>query len=243
MHRSLRFVRQVAPILSAFALLISFSHAVRADADLTAGKALAADCAACHGAFGVSTNALWPHLAGQNEAYLVKQMRDYQSGERIDPVMSGMARPLTDDDIVNVSAYYASLGTSVTEYPEALVLTQEDLSGKIFDGLPYREIYGNQTQLKSVFRTEDGKLAIGAFGWTIESEKTTAIEFEDYPIDEGMFFLEGGMKVVDTQGKVSEAGVGEFLFIPKGWSGTHYVTDMKKISIRYGDKVAREVGK
>ena len=77
--------------------------------DVAAGKAKAAMCAACHGASGVSISPMWPNLAGQQEAYLAKQLRDFKSGQRKDPVMGGLAKPLSDEDIANLAAYYASL--------------------------------------------------------------------------------------------------------------------------------------
>ena len=76
--------------------------------DIAAGKAKSATCAACHGAEGISAIPMYPNLAGQKEAYLVKQLKDFKSGARKDPVMGAMAMPLSDDDIANVSAYFAS---------------------------------------------------------------------------------------------------------------------------------------
>lgn len=76
--------------------------------DVAAGKAKSATCAACHGAEGISAIPMYPNLAGQKEAYLVKQLKDFKSGARKDPVMSAMAMPLSDEDIANVAAFYAS---------------------------------------------------------------------------------------------------------------------------------------
>ncbi|MDU0112380.1 cytochrome c [Psychrosphaera aquimarina] len=78
-------------------------------ADIAAGKAKSATCAACHGANGISMIPMYPNLAGQKVAYLEKQLRDFKSGARKDPVMSAMAMPLSEEDIKNVSAYFASL--------------------------------------------------------------------------------------------------------------------------------------
>ena len=77
--------------------------------DIAAGKAKASMCAGCHGADGMSLNNVWPNLAGQKAGYLVKQLKDFKSGARKDPMMAGMAKPLSDADIANISAYYASL--------------------------------------------------------------------------------------------------------------------------------------
>ena len=73
-----------------------------------AGKSKSAICGACHGADGNSANPLWPKLAGQHAPYLVKQLKDFKSGARKDPVMAPMAAPLSDQDMENLAAYYAS---------------------------------------------------------------------------------------------------------------------------------------
>ena len=76
--------------------------------DAEAGQRKAVVCTACHGADGNSIHPLWPNLAGQHAAYLAKQMRAFRSGERNDPVMSPMAVPLSDADIDDLAAFYAS---------------------------------------------------------------------------------------------------------------------------------------
>ena len=78
-------------------------------ADVEAGKKKAAEvCAACHGPEGNSATADFPRLAGQHADYLAKALRDYKTGARKDPVMSGFANALTPQDIQNVAAYFAS---------------------------------------------------------------------------------------------------------------------------------------
>ncbi len=76
--------------------------------DVAAGQAKAATCAACHGADGNALVAMYPSLAGQNESYLVKQLTEFKSGVRDNAVMAGMAAGLSDDDVKNVAAYFAS---------------------------------------------------------------------------------------------------------------------------------------
>jgi len=78
--------------------------------DAAAGKAKSATCAACHGQDGISPNDLWPNLAGQKEGYLVLQMKAFRDGQRNNPMMAPMAAGLSDADIENLAAYYASLG-------------------------------------------------------------------------------------------------------------------------------------
>ena len=76
--------------------------------DATAGQARAALCAPCHGADGHSPTDLWPNLAGQKAGYLVKQLMDFRDGSRDNPMMSPMAKQLTDEDIENLAAYFSS---------------------------------------------------------------------------------------------------------------------------------------
>ncbi len=74
--------------------------------DAAAGKAKAAVCGACHGMDGNSVNPEWPNLAGQGEAYIIKQLHDFKDKKRVNPTMSPQAAALTDDDIKNVAAYF-----------------------------------------------------------------------------------------------------------------------------------------
>jgi cytochrome c553 len=89
-------------------ILLGASGSVLAG-DAAAGKAKAATCAGCHGPAGISSNTMWPSLAGQKEGYLVKQMKAFRDGTRNDPLMAPMAKPLSDSDIDNIAAYYSGL--------------------------------------------------------------------------------------------------------------------------------------
>jgi cytochrome c553 len=77
-----------------------------------AGKALANNCTACHGATGVASNPAWPSIAGQKPAYLVNALKAFRAGLREDPMMAGVARSLSDVDIANLAAYYAAQNCS-----------------------------------------------------------------------------------------------------------------------------------
>ena len=77
--------------------------------DAAAGKAKSGTCAGCHGAAGISKNPMWPNLAGQQQGYLVKQLKAFRDGSRSDPMMTPMAKPLSDEDIANLAAWYNSL--------------------------------------------------------------------------------------------------------------------------------------
>lgn len=86
-----------------------FGSAGAAAADVNAGKAKAAVCAACHGANGISVIPDYPNLAGQKVRYLEASIKAYRDGERKNAIMSPMASGLSDADIANIAAFYASL--------------------------------------------------------------------------------------------------------------------------------------
>jgi len=78
---------------------------------LSEGKKSARVCGSCHGPKGISRVESYPSLAGQSAQYLAKQLRAFRDGSRIDPQMSVLAKGLSDDEIVNISAWYASLSS------------------------------------------------------------------------------------------------------------------------------------
>jgi cytochrome c553 len=92
----------------AAATLILFHAGAQAGGDIAAGKTKSAPCAACHGADGNSASPAFPIIAGQYEDYLIRALQEYQSGERKNPIMSGFAAPLSDQDRADLAAYFAS---------------------------------------------------------------------------------------------------------------------------------------
>jgi len=109
----------VACILMTFGWM-SLAHAA---GDAAAGQGKTAVCAACHGADGNSMIGNFPKLAGQGERYLVKQMNDIRSGARPVVEMTGMLDSLSDQDIADIGAYFASqtgsIGATKPELVEA----------------------------------------------------------------------------------------------------------------------------
>ncbi len=77
-------------------------------ADPASGRAKAASCAVCHGQNGIALAPDAPNLAGQPETYLAEQLKAYRGGTRRHEVMSLMAKPLSDGDIADLSAWFAS---------------------------------------------------------------------------------------------------------------------------------------
>jgi cytochrome c553 len=82
--------------------------AAPAKIDLAKGQVIATQvCAACHTADGSRGSPANPIIAGQHPAYLEKQLREFKSGQRNNPIMKGFASTLSDDDMRNVAAFYA----------------------------------------------------------------------------------------------------------------------------------------
>ena len=88
------------------------SHANAFAGDSQAGKAKAATCAGCHGANGIGIMGTYPNLAGQHADYIAKQLKAFKAGDRKDPVMAPMAMALSEQDMADIGAYYASFTPS-----------------------------------------------------------------------------------------------------------------------------------
>jgi cytochrome c553 len=115
--KSLHAMTSFAPSLARFGaclLLAASATWVFADEakppakpDLAKGQATAQVCAACHSSDGSRGSPAYPILQGQHAEYLVKQLTEFKSGLRVNPIMTGMAAALSPDDMRNVAAFYA----------------------------------------------------------------------------------------------------------------------------------------
>lgn len=130
-------------LLSAWAL--SACIMAYAAPDIKAGEEKANTvCMACHGQNGHSVNPEWPNLAGQGEKYIKKQLNDFKNGNRKSPIMAPQAQILSDQDIENIAAFYASQQASpastqgVGDNPEEVLKIGEQLyrGGDIANGIP-----------------------------------------------------------------------------------------------------------
>ncbi len=121
------------------------SCSISAQGSIEAGKTKSLTCAACHGADGNSQIPMYPKLAGQHAKYLEKQLREFKLGMtsggkqgRVNAVMGGMAMVLSEQDMADLAAYYASLTTSYNTTPENIVEAGKVLytAGDAERGLP-----------------------------------------------------------------------------------------------------------
>lgn len=97
---------------SALAICVLFSQASAdglVDGSAEAGKAKSITCGACHGPDGNSVNPVWPSIAGQHPTYIVDQLQAFKNGARTEPLMSGQAMMLSDEDMRNLAVYYSEL--------------------------------------------------------------------------------------------------------------------------------------
>jgi cytochrome c553 len=119
-------------------MAISLVGFAQAEGDAAAGKAKAAGCVACHGADGNSMVPSFPKLAGQNTRYLVKQMEDIQCGglsaeqqkqtkcdPRVVPTMAGQLDAMSEQDLADIAAWFASQPASGGQADPALLARGE----------------------------------------------------------------------------------------------------------------------
>lgn len=125
-------------ILVSLLLTLGITGLAQAAGDSVAGQGKVVMCGACHGADGNSAAPNFPKLAGQGERYLLKQLNDIKSGARQVVEMTGLLNNLSDQDLADISAYYASQSMSVGAADPKLVERGEALfrGGKLNEGMP-----------------------------------------------------------------------------------------------------------
>ena len=90
-------------------VLAGIALSAHAAGDAVRGEAKAKPCQACHGPDGNGTAPIFPRLAGQYTDYLAQALMAYKSGARKNPIMVGMAAPLSEDDVRDLAAYFSGL--------------------------------------------------------------------------------------------------------------------------------------
>jgi cytochrome c553 len=109
---------------STFVALAALSAATpvwSAGGDAAAGQTKAAVCAACHGVDGNSVDPQYPKIAGQHAEYIAQQLALFKSGKRQNPIMLGFAMTLSDQDMLDLGAYFATQKAKPDLADEALV--------------------------------------------------------------------------------------------------------------------------
>lgn len=107
------------------------------EGSVEAGRTKAATCAACHGVDGNSVSPEWPALAGQHPAYIVRQLQAFKDGDRQDVTMQPFAALLSEQDMLDVAAYFSTqTPTPKGADPQLVTLGQQIYRG----GVPERGI-------------------------------------------------------------------------------------------------------
>ncbi len=105
-----------------------------------AGKTKSAACGGCHGMDGNSPIPTYPKLAGQNEAYIVKQVKDFKANTtRQNPIMFGMVAALSDEDAADIGAYFQSQSVKeVATFDESKIAAGREIykGGNMQTGVP-----------------------------------------------------------------------------------------------------------
>jgi cytochrome c553 len=125
-------------LLVSLLLTLGMTGMAHAAGDAAAGQGKVAVCGACHGADGNSLAPTFPKLAGQGERYLLKQLNDIKSGARAVVPMTGMLSSLSEQDLADIAAYFASQNMSVGAADPKLVARGQELfrGGKLDQGMP-----------------------------------------------------------------------------------------------------------
>lgn len=114
-------------------ILILSASQVNAAGDASSGAQKVQTCAVCHGPNGNSLNAVWPKLAGQHAEYTLKQLKEFKSGVRKNDQMTPMAAPLSEQDMEDIAAYYATQSPAdSTAIPASVEYKQVELGEKIY---------------------------------------------------------------------------------------------------------------
>jgi YVTN family beta-propeller protein len=209
------------------------------------GKEISVICAGCHGANGIGLSQEFPNLAGQKEAYLLKQLKAFKSGARKDPTMNAMVTALDDKDIEDLAAYYSSLNqynnngkpakadmpkvagnATVNEFPEATFVTMKK-DGAI-ETFPQQQTWeGGENMLYDAI-TPDGKIVLST---SPTSDKLYAFDANS-----------GKQLAIINVGK-SPKGVkvspdGKIAYVSNQGSANISVVDLEELAVLYTIKVA-----
>lgn len=95
--------------------------------DARAGETKSAVCGACHGVDGNSADATYPKLAGQNESYIVRQLTQFKTAKRMNPIMMPFASTLSEQDMHDIGAFFASRQATPGQADEAYVARGQEL--------------------------------------------------------------------------------------------------------------------
>ena len=226
--------------------LVMFSASAFAG-DISMGKEKSVTCAGCHGANGIGLSEEFPNLAGQKEAYLVKQLNAFKTGGRQEPTMKTMAASLTESDIQNLAAYYASLSPAASsqsavapdmslgmptakatkaEFPETVFITMKK-AGTV-EAFPSETVWQGGPNMLYNAITPDGKTLLAT------SPSTSSV----YVFDAKTGAQRAVIKVGKAPKGVKIMPNGKFAYVSNEGSAEISVVDLKALKVVDTIKVA-----
>lgn len=143
--------------------------------------------------------------------------------------------------IATLSVIFSCFSAFAEEVPKVIEINEAVLNGSLYQGKEplFFKMLNNKIRSVDVFDAEDKKFAMGMMELVMDENTKVKHRYVNFPRNELMFFIKGGIKLVDDQGNLAEAGPGEMVLIPKGWTGTRIFTGdkvMSKFSVVYSDK-------
>jgi len=118
---------QMKKLVAGFFLFLGVVSMVQAEGNAQNGEALSVPCSACHGPDGNGISDTFPKLAGQHESYLLKQLQDMKSGDRVNATMVGQLDNLSEQDLEDLAAYYSGLAPTIGMAKPDLVAAGEQV--------------------------------------------------------------------------------------------------------------------
>jgi len=211
--------------------------------NIAKGKEKSAVCAGCHGANGIGLSQEFPNLAGQKEAYILKQLKAFKSGVRKDQTMTTMVVALENKDMENLAAYFSSLKpmpdktvktngpkvmgkATANEFPETTYISMKK-DGTI-QNFPQQQTWvGGPNMLYNAI-TPDGKMVLST------SPSTNTV----YAFDANNGKQLAVIKVGKAPKGVKVSPDGKTAYISNQGSSNISVVDLKQLEVVYTIKVA-----
>lgn len=220
-----------------FALMVTTLSATAHAGDIAQGKAKAAMCAGCHTLSGIGLTEEYPNLAGQKQAYLVKQLKAFKSGARTDPTMDAMVATLSDADVANLAAYFSSLnpaaagaaapvvkaagtdGATANEFPQTTFITMK--KSATVETFPQQVTWKGGPNMLYDAVTPNGKMVLS----------TSPSDNSVYLFDAGSGKQLAIVKVGKAPKGVKVTPDGKFAYVSNQGSADVSVIDLEKLAL------------
>lgn len=210
--------------------------------DIAKGKEKSAVCVGCHGANGIGPSQEFPNLAGQKEAYVLKQLKAFKSGARKDPTMTAMVAALENKDMEDLAAYFSSLKpvpdttakinvpkvmgkATANEFPETTFISMKK-DGTI-QNFPQQQTWVGGPNMLYDAITPDGKMVLST------SPSTNTV----YAFDTNNGKQLAVIKVGKAPKGVKVNPDGKLAYVSNQGSANISVVDLQKLEVVYTIKV------